>query len=204
MSRFRSLYTRYEQEEERLGGLVRPWPATYRERLPHPSLDDFTLHVGIENQHAKAMTLKQIAALPSFNENRRITSRAGWSYYGHWRGVTFHTLMNLFSNPQFYPWVRLESANGEYFIIDRQALMQYRVVLDCDGAPLSTLYGGPIWVHNFDYYTEYAMPHIQSVTLLQGTHRYHHPNQALGFDPADARVHHGEVYDIHLEKVTHH
>jgi hypothetical protein len=202
MSLFRSLYTRYEQEEEIHAGSIRPWPATYREPLPAFDLSQYSLLVRIENQIPKSINWKQLHALPSFTENRRLTSKAGWTYYGQWKGVSFQTLFSLFSTPNLYPWVRLESLNGEHALIERTALLNYRVLFECDGEALTTIYGGPLMVHNFDHYLEYSIPHLKSIILLQGEHQPYHPHTAIGFLPEKARVEHGRYYDIHHERMT--
>lgn len=201
MTLFRSLYTRYEEEEHQAVTL-RPWPATYRFGLPHVDLSQYTLQVRIENQLAKSINAKQLAALPSFTESRRMTSKAGWTYYGQWKGITFQTLFSLFSTPHLYPWVRIETLTDQYAVIERQKLMNYRLLMESEGEPLSTLYGGPLLLHCFDYYMEYSIPHIKSIILMQGEHEYHHPSAAIGFTPENARVEPGRYYDIHHERIT--
>ncbi len=201
MTLFRSLQTRYEQKEAFTKSTF-PWPAIYRDPLPHIEPSQYALQIRIENQLPKSMPLKQLATLPSFNESRRITSKSGWTYYGHWKGLTFQTLFNLFSTPHLYPWVRIESLNGQHYLIDRKNLMNYRVITESDGNPLSVLYGGPLWVHCFDYYVEYGIPNVKSIVLLQGEHEYYHPNEALGFRLDQARVMPGSYYAIHHEKIA--
>ncbi len=202
MSLFRSLYTKYEQETEIYAQSIRPWPAIYRDRLPVFDINTYALQIRIENQHAKSMSLKQLATLPMFNESRRITSKAGWTYYGHWKGITFHTLFSLFTTPHLYPWVRLETLNGNNYVLERQALLNYRILIEGEGQPFSTLNGGPLWAHCFDYYLEYSIPHIKNIILMQGEHEYFHPNLDIGFTLEEARVHPGRYYDIHHEKIT--
>lgn len=201
MTLFRSLYTRYEKESDLQSEQIPPWPAVYRRAIPDINLNNFSFQVRIENQLPKVMTVKQLLLLPTFNEAKNIYSKAGWMYQGRWSGLTFQTLFNLFSTPNLYPWVRLESLDNQIAVIERQALMNYRLVADCDGQPLSPLYGGPLWVQHFEQYVEYGFSHLKSVTLLQGEHEYQHPHQALGFPREDAEVSAGEYYAIHKEQI---
>ena len=202
MSLFRSLHVRYEEADTLADSELRPWPAVYRDKLAHISLDDFALQIRIENQLPKTMGVKQLAALPSFTENRRISSRAGWTYYGQWKGLTFQTLFALFATPNLYPWVRLETATGEEAILDRSAVMNYRLVLAGDGQPLSPLYGGPVWAHHFDEYVEYSLPSLKSITLMKGDFEPKHPAWTLGFMPEQAHVAPGTYYDMHRQRIT--
>jgi len=200
MTRFRSLYTRLEHETQTQGETLPPWPAIYRDGLP--PLPSEALQIKIENQLPKVLTSAQLGALPMFNENRRITSRAGWTYYGHWKGVLFQTLFTMFANPAMYPWVRIESANGQHAILDRSSLANWRLITHANNEPLNTLYGGPVWMHNFDYTVEYAIPHVSKIVLMQGDYEAKHPAQAWGFNLDDARVAPGRYYDLHLERIT--
>jgi hypothetical protein len=202
-TRFHSLYTRFDQEATpEAPQTLRLWPAIYREPLPAFNLADYRLQIRIENQIPKLMSMAQLATLPSFTENRRLTSKAGWTYYGQWKGVTFQTLFSLFSTPNLYPWVRLETLTGQHAILERMAILNCRLLTAGDGEPFSTLYGGPLWVHCFDHYIEYAIPHLKSIVLLQGTHQVVHPAEALGFSLAEARVMPGTYYDIHRERIA--
>lgn len=203
MSAFRSLYERYATEASQEKPWARPWPATYRDPLPYVKTEDFTLQIRIENQLAKTMNRRQLATLPHFTENRRITSKAGWTYYGQWKGITFQTFFSLFSTPNLYPWVRLELLDGQQVVIERTALLNYRALLECDGEDLSVLYGGPVWIHCFDYYVEYSIPHVKSIILMQGDHHYSHPHEKLGYTLDKARVEPGDYYAIHHEKIVH-
>ncbi len=202
MSLFRSLYLREEKEKELQSFSERPWPSIFRDSLPTQPMSHYSLLVKIESQLPKSIDMKQLFTMPSFNENRRITSKAGWTYYGHWKGITFQTLFSLFANAQIYPWVRMESMTGLSYVINRQDLMNYRIVTECDGKPLSSLYGGPLWIHNFDYYIEYSIPHVKTITLMQHEAGPSHPMEKLGFDLSHARVEHGKYYDIHHEKIA--
>ncbi len=201
MSLFRSLNTRFEQSTELQPERLRPWPAIYRQPLPHLNINEYSLQLRIENQLPKVMNQKQLTSLPMFNESRRITSKAGWTYYGQWRGLTFQTLFSLFSTPHLYPWVRIEGLNGEHYIIDYPSLMNYRIIMEGEGEPLSLLYGGPIWIHNFDFYVEYGIPYVKSIILMQGEHAYNHPSEALGFKREEARVLPGQYYGMHHERM---
>ncbi len=200
MSHFRSLQV--QAEDPVAQPQVHPWPAFYRDFLPTSSREEAGLEIRIENQLPKVMDYKQLASLPSFRESRRIVSKAGWMYYGQWKGITFQTLFTMFSNPHLYPWVCLESLNGSRTMIERGALMNYRLLLECDGQALSPLYGGPIWLHCFDYYVEYAFPHVCRIVLMQGEHEYTHPSQAIGFTLEQARVVPGTYYAIHHQRIT--
>jgi len=202
MSQFRSLYLKQTQTAEHLGEKSRPWPATYSQGLPKLQTGEYSMQVRCENQLPRGMTLKQLSTLPGFTESRRVSSQAGWTYYGQWKGVSFQTLFNLFATTHLYPWVRLETMNNEEILIERSQLMNYRLVLECDGEPLSPLYGGPVWIHNFDYYVEYSLAHIKNIILIQGEHEYRHPHQKLGYDLQDARVKPGQYYAIHHEKIA--
>jgi DMSO/TMAO reductase YedYZ molybdopterin-dependent catalytic subunit len=202
MSLFRSLQTEYEQDAEHPSKTLRSWPATYRDTVPAVNFSDFTFQIRIEGQLAKFINLKQLAALPSFTENRRITSKAGWTYYGQWKGIAFQTFMSLFSTPHLYPWVRLETLDDTQYMIERKNLMNYRVLLECDGEPLTPLYGGPLWMHCFDYYLEYSIPHLKSVVLTDGSYESTPPQAKNGFTMDKARIEPGRYYDIHHERIT--
>jgi hypothetical protein len=80
--------------------------------------------------------------------------------------------------------------------------MNYRILTDCNSEPLTKVYGGPLWVHNFDYYVEYSFPHLKSITLMQGDHEYTHPNVKIGFNLENARVGPGRYYDVYHERIT--
>lgn len=202
MSLFRSLQTRYEQELELQAYSNRPWPATYREPMPEINLNSYTLQIRIENQLPKTIGLKQLASLPTFTEIRSIYSKAGWTYQGSWKGVTFQTLLSLFSTPHLYPWVRLESVTDKVYVIERRALLSYRIAMECDGQPLSVAYGGPLWAHCFDHYIEYSIPYLKSITLLQGEHSPCHPAETIGFRLDQAQVESGDYYAIHQEQIV--
>jgi hypothetical protein len=203
MSRFHSLYTKYENEVALQSYSQRPFPALYREPVPSFNIENYTLQVRIENQLAKTVGLKQLSTLPAFKETRNIYSKAGWTYQGVWKGLSFQTLFSLFSTPQLYPWVRLETVTGDVCVLERKELLNYRIVTECDNQPLNIAYGGPLWVHCFDYYLEYAIPHVKSIILLQGEHQYQHPMEPLGFTLDQAPVASGEYYAIHQEQIIH-
>ncbi len=198
MTAFHSLYQQEQDDTEAL----RPWPAVFREAVPPFDRRTFALQIRIENQLPKLVSESQLQALPSFTENRRITSRAGWTFYGQFKGTSFHTLLSLFSTPHLYPWARLESMNGQHSVMERKDLLNYRIVTEYNGQPLSTLYGGPLWVISFEEYIEYSIPHLKSIVLMQGEHTPYYPNDALGFKHEDAKLKPGRYYDIHHERMV--
>lgn len=202
MTLFHSLNQRYESQEAEAALSQLAWPGVFRDSLPDVTHEDFQFSVGIENQHAKLMQWKQIMTLPAFNESRRITSKAGWTYYGHWKGLTFQTLFSLFSTPALYPWVRLESLTGEVMVVERMNLSNWRIITESEGKLLSPLYGGPLLLHNFDYYMEYSMSNLAKVVLMQGNYEPLYPFAKRGLKLDDARVKPGQYYAVHQEKLS--
>lgn len=198
MSRFHSLYTRYEQETAMQSASGLQWPAVYRLPVHGVPSEESPLVLRSENQMPKSMSLRQLTMLPFVTETLTVYSKAGWAYAGQWKGISFQTLLNLFSTPNLYPWVRIESFNGESYVMERNRLMNYRLVLECDGKPLTPLYGGPYWMHHFKNYIEYGIPHIKSIILLQGEHEISQPMARFGFSLDEALVAPGNYQALHL------
>ena len=199
MSRFRSLQSPLKSNEAQE---VLAWPALYRDGFVTPRLsNDFVFQIGIEKQLSKTMDMKQLQALPSFLEIRNITSKSGWTYQGKWRGVFTQTLLSLFSTPNLYPWIKLESFTGQHCILDRKSFFNSRLIWECDQQPLPVSYGGPLALHCFDHYIEYAFWQVKRIVLMTGEHEDYHPMQALGFLPEEALIASGEYYALHQQQM---
>ena len=199
---FSSVYHRYNNQDATSAEKRQAWPGLYRDEVPSCLLEDYQLQVGVEKQTPRLLNLTQLKALPSFNEQRQLVSKTGWAYRGNWKGLTFQTLFSLFSTPHLYEWIRLESLTGDVMVVPRQELVNWRLLYECDGHPLTPLYGGPLWVHHFDFYCEFGFPHLKSMTLLQsGQYEWVHPKANLGYHLEHAKIDAGQYFLIHEERV---
>lgn len=199
VSGFRSLNLQYEQEEALQAAQGRPWPATYRESLPNNLPANPTLQIGLANQPAKVVGFRQLATLPFTQESRRIVSKAGWAYDGHWKSLSFQTVLSLLSASPPFPSIAVESWTNQQYVLPGDILANYHILLEENHQPLSTLYGGPIWIVDFNRYIEYGIPHVKSITVLANTASEEHPMQPLGFDLENAKIQPGSYYSINQD-----
>ncbi|MCA9841193.1 MAG: hypothetical protein KC475_03650 [Cyanobacteria bacterium HKST-UBA03] len=213
---FHGLYQKKQQYQDAEVCDTFGWPPMYRFRLPDEHVSapqNFDFEIGLESQPSRSLTMAQIKAMPTSTEMRLIASRFGWAYRANWSCITFQTLFSLFSNPNMYEWVQMTSLNHQRMIIRRDQLSQWRLIYACNNQPLTPLYGGPLWMHNFDHYVEYGFNHIQSLKLLQTTpdipsnasckHSWFHA-ETLGYKLSDddCRIAAGTYYAIHEEKLV--
>jgi DMSO/TMAO reductase YedYZ molybdopterin-dependent catalytic subunit len=201
MSLFRSLHLEETSGAEK----SRPWPQQFREPLPQGDLSKFTLKLQVSGQTVKTLDMKQMAILPSFMENRRIASQSGWMYYGSWKGFSMQTLLNQIPNAEQAQWIEIKTLTGKKFVTDKASLIQYRLLKEADNEALTPDYGGPLMLHHFDHYIEYAVCHVASINLLEAadSHQLEHPASRYGFALENARIQPGDYYAIHQQRITH-
>ncbi len=91
--------------------------------------------------------MEDIRKLPHVEQVTELNCIEGWTQEVHWGGARFADLAQLYPPPEDYPYVGLETPDGEYYVgLDLESAMQPQTLLayEMNREPLSVAHGAPL------------------------------------------------------------
>ena len=185
-----------------------PWPASYREPFVPILHQAYQLELKAEvtgqlSEQSKYFSWDELLKSAATTEMQKIHSKSGWMYQGLWTTIGFQRLFAKLQGVEQFHGCQLKTLGGKTYTIPKSRLGQYRLVLKCEDKLLPALYGGPVMVHCFDNYVEYAIEQVAEVTLCLKEESLHLPNEENGFSVTAMRAQTGNYYLINKEQVKH-
>lgn len=195
-----------QDKQQTAKNTLMPWPASYREPFVAVSHSGFSLHLKAEAVNKQPEQFKQLPwdellKSSATTEMQKLHSKSGWLYQGLWTTIGFQRLFSRLTATEQFHGCKITTLTGKTYTIPKNRLGQYRLVLKCEDKLLPPMYGGPLMIHCFDNYVEYAIQQVAEITLTLNEEALHLPNEQQGFSVTAMRAQTGNYYLINKDQI---